>query len=66
MTSYAVVTRGVAVAPGAPHPDAVAPHPDAVPDTGTEAGACTELTKAGEPCKGRPGDDGRCAAHKEA
>lgn len=28
--------------------------------------SCTELTKAGEPCKGRPGDDGRCAAHKDA
>jgi hypothetical protein len=27
--------------------------------------ACAATTKAGEPCKGRPGDDGRCAAHKE-
>lgn len=27
--------------------------------------ACTELTAAGEPCKGRAGPDGRCAAHKE-
>ena len=26
--------------------------------------ACTELTKAGEPCKGTPGPDGLCAAHK--
>jgi hypothetical protein len=26
--------------------------------------ACTELTKAGTPCKGTPGDDGLCAAHK--
>lgn len=27
--------------------------------------ACTELTKAGEPCKGTPGPDGLCAAHKQ-
>lgn len=26
--------------------------------------ACQELTKAGEPCKGAPGADGYCAAHK--
>lgn len=31
-----------------------------------EAAGCTELTKAGTPCKGRPGDDGLCAAHKGA
>jgi hypothetical protein len=30
------------------------------------APACTELTKAGEPCKGTPGPDGLCAAHKPA
>jgi hypothetical protein len=30
------------------------------------AAACTELTKAGEPCKGTPGPDGLCAAHKSA
>jgi hypothetical protein len=35
-----------------------------VSDEDTPA-ACTETTKAGEPCKGTPGDDGRCAAHKE-
>lgn len=28
------------------------------------ARACSETTKAGEPCKGTPGDDGLCAAHK--
>lgn len=28
--------------------------------------ACSEPTKAGTPCKGRPGDDGLCAAHKKA
>lgn len=28
--------------------------------------ACTEETKAGEPCKGTPGPDGLCAAHKKA
>jgi hypothetical protein len=26
---------------------------------------CTGKTKAGKPCGGRPGADGRCAAHKE-
>lgn len=34
--------------------DVTAPAPD----------GCTELTKAGEPCKGTPGPDGLCAAHK--
>jgi hypothetical protein len=62
---YAVVITGQGVAPGTPHPGAVVPHPDAVPDaTPQEGRACTELTKAGEPCKGTPGDDGLCAAHK--
>ena len=28
------------------------------------APACSETTKAGEPCKGTPGEDGLCAAHK--
>ena len=28
--------------------------------------ACSETTKAGEPCKGTPGPDGLCAAHKTA
>jgi hypothetical protein len=27
---------------------------------------CTEATKAGDPCKGTPGPDGLCAAHKAA
>lgn len=57
---YAVIVRGTAVAPGTPVPDGIAPHPE------PEERACTELTKAGEPCKGRPGDDGLCAAHKDA
>lgn len=35
------------------------------PDPEPEERSCTELTKAGEPCKGRAGDDGRCAAHKQ-
>lgn len=26
--------------------------------------SCGGTTKAGGPCKGRPGDDGFCAAHK--
>jgi hypothetical protein len=30
------------------------------------AGVCTGTTKAGDPCQGRAGADGRCAAHKEA
>jgi hypothetical protein len=34
-----------------------------VPDPAERA--CSGTTKAGEPCKGRPGDDGRCAAHKD-
>jgi hypothetical protein len=60
---YAVVIQGAAVAPGSPGPGAVVPHPTAeAPER--EARACTELTKAGEPCKGTPGDDGLCAAHK--
>jgi len=31
-----------------------------------EPAGCKGTTKAGQPCKGRPGDDGFCAAHKEA
>ena len=27
--------------------------------------ACTGTTKAGDPCQGRAGEDGRCAAHKD-
>lgn len=61
---YAVIVRGAAIAPGLPEPGAVAPHPDA--ETTPEPPKCRETTKAGEPCKGRPGDDGLCAAHKEA
>ena len=61
---YAVIVRGAAVAPGALEPGAVAPHPDA--ETPPEPQACSATTKAGEPCKGRPGDDGLCAAHKES
>jgi len=34
--------------------DAIAPPPR----------VCAETTRAGEPCKGTPGDDGLCAAHK--
>jgi hypothetical protein len=66
MTTYAVVVGGQGVGPGTPHPGAVVPHPGAVPDEPEpEPRACTELTKAGEPCKGTPGDDGLCAAHKK-
>jgi hypothetical protein len=36
------------------------------PPVEAEPRACTETTKAGEPCKGTPGDDGLCAAHKKA
>lgn len=32
--------------------------------TAPPAAACTETTRAGEPCKGTPGPDGLCAAHK--
>jgi uncharacterized protein DUF5763 len=64
MTRFAVIVRGAAVAPGAPFPGAAAPHPAA--ETGPEPErTCTATTKAGEPCKGRPGDDGLCAAHKD-
>jgi hypothetical protein len=34
---------------------------DPAPETPT---ACTEQTKAGNPCQGTPGPDGLCAAHK--
>lgn len=40
---------------GVPGPPRPAPEPP----------GCTGLTKSGDPCKGRPGDDGRCAAHKQ-
>lgn len=68
---YAVIVRGAAVQPGTPFPGATAPHPaapvTAVPGPGPEVErTCTERTKAGDPCKGRPGDDGLCAAHKTA
>lgn len=39
--------------------------PAALPPVIEPDRSCTETTKAGEPCKGTPGDDGRCAAHKE-
>jgi hypothetical protein len=61
---YAVIVRGAAVAPGTLFDGAVIPHPGA---TGPEPEPprCTETTKAGDPCQGRPGDDGLCAAHKK-
>jgi hypothetical protein len=31
-----------------------------------DSGQCTEPKKNGDPCKGRPGADGKCAAHKES
>jgi hypothetical protein len=58
----AVQTRAAAVIPAEqPHEAGVA-----VPGPVVEVppAACTELTAAGEPCKGRPGADGLCAAHK--
>lgn len=30
-----------------------------------DAPTCTATTAKGDPCKGRPGDDGLCAAHKD-
>jgi hypothetical protein len=53
--------------PGPVEPD---PEPDGLvnPVTDPEPDperSCTELTRAGEPCKGRPGPDNRCAAHKD-
>lgn len=39
---------------------------DAAEAEADEPEGCSELTKAGTPCKGRPGDDGLCAAHKGA
>jgi hypothetical protein len=47
-----------------PDPAAVAAMIAAKPETGGDR-SCSETTKSGQPCKGRPGDDGRCAAHKE-
>lgn len=56
------MVRGVAAPAGVVAPGVHSqPEPLAVP----EARACTETTKAGEPCKGTPGDDGLCAAHKK-
>lgn len=61
MSLYAVVVRGVSAPAGVIAPDHISqPGQPAEP----EPRACTELTKAGEPCKGTPGDDGLCAAHK--
>lgn len=34
----------------------------AEPDSGTRT--CTATTRSGDPCKGTPGEDGLCAAHK--
>jgi hypothetical protein len=66
MTAFAVVIRGAAVMPGEPVPGATAPHPDAIPDeTPADERTCTATTAKGDPCKGRAGDDGLCAAHKE-
>lgn len=62
----AVQTRAAAVIPSEqdqPHEAGIAV-PGPVVDV--PPAACSELTKAGEPCKGRPGDDGLCAAHKGA
>jgi hypothetical protein len=49
---------GVAVPDPGLRPEPAGPEPEA-------ERSCTGTTKAGEPCKGRPGDDGRCAAHKQ-
>lgn len=54
---YAVQVRGTAVPDGMTAPVEIAAEPP--------VRACTETTKAGEPCKGTPGDDGLCAAHKK-
>jgi hypothetical protein len=37
---------------------------DLAADEDAPARACGGTTAAGEPCKGRPGPDGFCAAHK--
>lgn len=60
---YAVVVRGAAAPAGVVAPGIHSqPEPAAAPEP--EPRTCTELTKAGQPCKGTPGDDGLCAAHK--
>ena len=43
---------------------AVAESPPLADDEEAPA-ACSETTKAGEPCKAPPGDDGLCAAHRK-
>ena len=60
---YAVVVRGAAAPAGV-----IAPGHDSRPEQPAqpETRACTATTKAGEPCKGTPGDDGLCAAHKDS
>lgn len=60
---YAVIVRGAAAPAGVITPGV---HSQPEPAADAEPRACTELTKAGEPCKGTPGDDGLCAAHKKA
>jgi hypothetical protein len=50
---------GIAVPDPGLRPEPAGPEPE------PGENGCTATTKSGEPCKGRPGDDGRCAAHKQ-
>jgi hypothetical protein len=62
---YSIEIHGQAVPSGVVDPQ-LANHPQVHADGQEPYQGCTELTKAGEPCKGTPGDDGLCAAHKKA
>jgi hypothetical protein len=57
-----IVVRSPAQAEHVPAEDGQAV-PGGVPDEPAPR-ACQAVTKAGDPCKGTPGDDGFCAAHK--
>jgi hypothetical protein len=41
------------------------PDHEPAPGPAPEPAGCKGTTRAGQPCKGRAGDDGRCAAHKQ-
>jgi hypothetical protein len=53
-----------------PYPGEAAPLPlhvayHTTPPPANPYSQCTELNRRGERCGGKPGLDGRCAAHKE-
>lgn len=66
MSRYTVIVRGQAAPNGLVAQEVHSapgdtPPPEFTPD---EPRTCQATTKGGDPCNGRPGDDGFCAAHK--